>query len=54
MSREVQVVEETPKSPTKGSAGLRSQFPGMATTVGNVASATGGIGRGKFIETDKK
>ena len=50
----VQVVDPTPMQPTKGSAGLRTQLPGMATTVSNMASATGGIGRGHLIERDTK
>lgn len=37
---------------SRGSAGLASQLPGSATTIGNLASATGGIGPGKIITTD--
>jgi len=50
----VQVVDATPIQPTKGSAGLRTQLPGLATTVSNVSSSTGGIGRGRYIESDTK
>lgn len=50
----VHVVDATPIRPTKGSAGLRSQLAGQATTLSNVAMATGGIGRGKMIERDSK
>jgi hypothetical protein len=39
-----------PTSP--GTAGVQSQAPGQATTVSNAAGATGGVGPGKFIETD--
>ena len=46
----VQVVDATPIQPTKGSAGLKTQLAGQATTVSNVSAATGGIGRGKFVE----
>ncbi len=35
-----------------GSAGVQSQAPGNATTVSNVAGATGGIAPGNLIETD--
>lgn len=35
-----------------GSAGLRSQVPGQASTVGNLAGATGGIAPGNFVEPD--
>ena len=49
----VQVVDATPIQPTKGSAGLKTQLAGQATTVSNV-SAAGGIGRGKFVERDTK
>lgn len=48
----VQVIDATPMQPTKGSAGLKTQLAGQATTVSNVSAATGGIGRGKLIETD--
>lgn len=50
----VQVVDDTPMQPTKGSAGLKTQLAGQATTVSNVAAATGGIGRGKMVERDTK
>lgn len=45
---------ERPLEPTKGSAGLKTQLPGCATTIGNVASATGGIGTGRAISTDRQ
>lgn len=44
---------ENPLRPTKGSAGLATQLPGKATTVGNLASATGGIKPGNVVSTDK-
>ena len=50
----VQVVDATPMKPTKGSAGLKTQLAGQATTVSSVASATGGIGRGNILERDSK
>lgn len=50
----VRVVDTTPMQPTKGSAGLQTQLAGKATTVSNVSAATGGIGRGKFVERDTK
>ena len=39
-----------PTSP--GSAGVQSQAPGTASTVSNLAGATGGIAPGNFVETD--
>ena len=44
---------EKPLCPTPGSTGLSSQLPGCATTVGNLASATGGIKPGNIVSTDK-
>lgn len=38
---------------TPGSAGLRTQLPGMAATIGNLASATGGIGSKGIITRDQ-
>lgn len=35
-----------------GSAGINSQAPGQATTVGSVAAATGGIAPGNLVEAD--
>lgn len=35
-----------------GTVGINSQVPGNPTTVSSVAAATGGIGPGKFVETD--
>lgn len=37
---------------TTGTAGVNSQAPGQATTVSNVAGATGGIAPGNLIEAD--
>lgn len=37
---------------TKGSVGLDTQVPGSPTTVTAAAEATGGVGAGKFIESD--
>ena len=48
----VQVVAPTPLQPAKGSACLRTQLAGQATTVSNVSGASGGIGRGKLVSTD--
>lgn len=39
-------------TPTPGSAGVQSQVGGAATTVSNVAEATGGINAGNLIESD--
>ncbi len=44
---------EKPLQAGIGSAGLPTQLPGCATTVGNLASATGGIKPGNMMETDK-
>lgn len=44
---------EKPLRPTKGTAGLATQLPGGATTIGNLASATGGIKAGNIVTTDK-
>ncbi len=52
MKESVQIVDAAPMQATKGSAGLKTQLSGQATTVSNVSAATGGIGRGKLIETD--
>lgn len=52
MGEHVKFVEK-PLRPTKGSAGLATQLPGKATTVGNLASATGGIKPGNVVSTDK-
>lgn len=41
----------TAATPAAGTAGLNTQLPGQAATVGNVASATGGINPGALIET---
>lgn len=50
----VKVADANPMQPATGSAGLRTQLAGQATTISNVAAATGGIGRGKMIERDTK
>lgn len=50
----VKIADAIPAQPTKGSAGLRTQLAGQATTVSNVAAATGGIGRGRMVERDTK
>lgn len=52
MKEHIKFVEK-PLKPTKGSAGLQTQMPGCATTVGNLASATGGIKPGNMVSTDK-
>lgn len=39
-------------TPTPGSAGVQSHVGGAATTVSNVAGATGGINAGNLIESD--
>lgn len=44
---------ESPINPTKGSVGMATQVPGCATTVSNLASATGGIAPGNIVSTDK-
>lgn len=54
MKENVQVVDSVPLRPSKGSAGLNTQLPGQSTTVSNAARATGGIGRGKLMETETK
>ena len=40
--------------PTTGSAGLRTQLPGMMASVSNLARATGGIAPGNLAQTDSK
>lgn len=52
MAEHIKFVER-PLRPTKGSAGLSTQLPGCATTVGNLASATGGTAPGNIVTTDK-
>lgn len=44
---------EKPVSCAKGTAGLATQVPGCATTIGNIASTTGGIKPGNILTTDK-
>ena len=41
-----------PVATSPGTAGVNSQAPGNATTVSNVAGATGGIAPGNLVETD--
>lgn len=52
MAEHIKFVEK-PVRPTKGTAGLATQVPGCATTIGNLASATGGIKPGNIVSTDK-
>lgn len=52
MGEHIKFVEK-PVHPTKGTSGLATQVPGCATTIGNLASATGGIKPGNIVETDK-
>ncbi len=52
MGEHIQFVEK-PMRPTKGSAGLQTQMPGCASTIGNLSSATGGIKPGNIVSTDK-
>ena len=39
-------------TPTTGSTGLNTQAPGNPATVSSIASATGGINAGNFVEVD--
>ena len=48
----VQVGSGVAPTPQPGSAGVNSQLPGNPTTVSGVASATGGIAPGNFVESD--
>lgn len=50
----VQVIGAPQAKPATGSAGLRTQLAGKATTVSGVSAATGGIGCGKLVERDTK
>lgn len=50
----VRLVEREKVTPVKGSSGLRTQLPGMATTVSNIANASGGIAGGNLIKTSVK
>lgn len=52
MGEHIKFVEK-PVRPTKGTAGLATQVPGCATTIGYLASATGGIKPGNIVSTDK-
>ena len=44
---------EKPLRTTKGHAGMGTQLPGCAATIGNLASATGSIKPGNIVTTDK-
>ena len=52
MGEHIKFVEK-PLRPTHGHTGLTTQLPGCATTVGNLASASGGIKPGNIVSTDK-
>ena len=53
MGETVRIVSGYRIEPTTGSAGLKTQLPGAMASVSNLASATGGIGRGHLVETDR-
>lgn len=48
------IFADSPLQAVRGSAGLDTQLPGCATTVGSLAGATGGIGPGNTVSTDKR
>ncbi len=50
----VKFVERPQLKPSQGSAGLYSQLYGMATTISNLANASGGISGGNIIKTSVK
>lgn len=52
MDGETVNVGGTNPQPTAGTAGVQSQVGGAATTVSNVAGATGGVGAGNLVERD--
>lgn len=52
MGEHIKFVEK-PLRPTKGTVGLSTQVPSCATTIGNLASASGGIKPGNIVSTDK-
>ncbi len=52
MGEHIRFVDKPPR-PAAGSAGLSTQLPGCATTVGNLAAATGGINPGNIVSTDR-
>lgn len=52
MEGEVMNLGGKSQQPTPGSAGVKSQVPGQATTVSGVADASGGIGAGNLVEAD--
>ena len=47
----VKLVERPRIEPSRGSSGLKTQLPGMATTISNIANASGGISGGNMIKT---
>ena len=51
MNKEIKVVPNVAVVPARGSVGLRTQLPGMATTISGIAQATGGIGEGNQIQS---
>lgn len=51
MGEHIKFVEK-PLRLTRGSAGLATQAPGRATTIGNLASLPGGIKPGNMVSTD--
>ena len=51
MNKEIKVVPDVAAVPTMGSVGLKTQLPGMATTISGIAQATGGIGEGNQIQS---
>lgn len=50
----VRFTEHSGVTAVKGSSGLRTQLPGMAATVSNIANASGGIAGGNLIKTSVK
>ena len=52
MAENIKVGSGQPLTPTPGSAGINSQLPGNASTVSNLANASGGIAPGHLVETD--
>lgn len=54
MGEHISIVDTQITKPSRGTAGLPSQCSGQALTVSALSSATGGIGRGYFVERDTK
>lgn len=52
MGEHIKFVEKSLRL-TKGTVGLSTQVPGCAATIGNLASASGGIKPGNIVSTDK-